>query len=269
MTEPHKICTVTLNNETFLCNHKKDVEAMKRPATLFLEHNELTRKLPIKVDLRNSRDMPPVLHQGSLGSCTAHACCQAIRFSSDRQKDIKWMPSRLFMYYFGRLVGNFNTTMDSGCNISSIMFASKQYGICNENLWPYEMHLAHKIPSNEAQEKAIKPSSRYQYYTVPKNMLKQNLAQGYPVMFGFGVTREFIDIREDGIMKMPKGNDPDANISGGHAVLMVGYDERKKWFIVQNSWGDRWGKAGYCFMPESFIMNEDYTWDCWTVRNYL
>lgn len=252
----------------FICNYPKDADAMLAPPTLFLANTELTRKLPIKVDLRTSRDMPPVLHQGSLGSCTAQVCCNAIRFCCDRQKDIKWLPSRLFMYYNGRLVGGFDTRVDSGCNISSVMFATKQYGICTEPIWPYEFSQAHVKPSNEAYQLAIKPSPKLQYYTVPKNMLKQNLAQGYPVMFGFGITKEFKELGSDGVMKMPTG-DPDSNIDGGHAVLMVGYDERKKWFIIQNSWGENWGKRGYCYIPERFIMSDDYTWDCWTVRNYL
>lgn len=32
---------------------------------------------------------------------------------------------------------------------------------------------------------------------------------------------------------------------GGHAVLLVGYDDKEKCFIVKNSWGPDWGEDGY------------------------
>jgi len=32
---------------------------------------------------------------------------------------------------------------------------------------------------------------------------------------------------------------------GGHAVLLIGYDEPGQYFIAKNSWGTGWGEAGY------------------------
>ena len=32
---------------------------------------------------------------------------------------------------------------------------------------------------------------------------------------------------------------------GGHAVLLVGYDDRESCFIVKNSWGEGWGEGGF------------------------
>jgi hypothetical protein len=32
---------------------------------------------------------------------------------------------------------------------------------------------------------------------------------------------------------------------GGHAILIVGYDDAGQYFIVKNSWGSGWGESGY------------------------
>ncbi|KJU84268.1 protein containing Peptidase C1A, papain [Candidatus Magnetobacterium bavaricum] len=33
--------------------------------------------------------------------------------------------------------------------------------------------------------------------------------------------------------------------AGGHAILLVGYNDSGSYFIVKNSWGDNWGESGY------------------------
>ena len=32
---------------------------------------------------------------------------------------------------------------------------------------------------------------------------------------------------------------------GGHAVLLVGYNDDEEYFMVKNSWGPDWGEDGY------------------------
>jgi C1A family cysteine protease len=42
---------------------------------------------------------------------------------------------------------------------------------------------------------------------------------------------------------------------GGHAVLIVGYDDANKCFIVKNSWGTGWGDSGFFKIAYSQISN--------------
>ena len=60
---------------------------------------------------------------------------------------------------------------------------------------------------------------------------------------------------------MPKENE---EVLGGHAIMAVGYDIQKKVFIIQNSWGDKWGDNGYFYMPFDFITNKEWCSDFWT-----
>jgi C1A family cysteine protease len=42
---------------------------------------------------------------------------------------------------------------------------------------------------------------------------------------------------------------------GGHATPIIGYDDTKKAFLVQNSWGTNWGNKGFYYMPYSVFMS--------------
>ena len=45
---------------------------------------------------------------------------------------------------------------------------------------------------------------------------------------------------------------------GGHAVLIVGYDDVNQYFIVKNSWGSGWGEAGYFKIAYSQLASPVY-----------
>ena len=53
---------------------------------------------------------------------------------------------------------------------------------------------------------------------------------------------------------------------GGHAVAAVGYNDADQCFIVRNSWGAKWGRKGYCFMPYAYLTDPDLAADFWTIR---
>jgi len=89
------------------------------------------------------------------------------------------------------------------------------------------------------------------------------LAEGFPFVFGFTVYESFesASTASTGIVRMPK---KDEKTLGGHAVMAVGYHQKKKYFLVRNSWGEGWGQAGYCLMPFAYL--ETLAGDFWTIR---
>ena len=50
------------------------------------------------------------------------------------------------------------------------------------------------------------------------------------------------------------------------AVVGVGYDDAKQWFIVRNSWGNQWGLKGYFTLPYAYVTDENLASDFWTIR---
>ena len=72
------------------------------------------------------------------------------------------------------------------------------------------------------------------------------------------------DVAKTGIMIMPQPGD---SVEGGHAVMCVGYDDKKQLFIVRNSWGTSWGDKGYFYMPYQVIQNTNMSSDFWVIKS--
>lgn len=96
--------------------------------------------------------------------------------------------------------------------------------------------------------------------------LKGCLADGYPFVFGFSVYASFESskVARDGHAPLPKAGE---EFLGGHAVLAVGYDEQRQWFICRNSWGPKWGMKGYFTLPYPYLVQPSLASDFWTIRS--
>jgi C1A family cysteine protease len=54
---------------------------------------------------------------------------------------------------------------------------------------------------------------------------------------------------------------------GGHAVLIVGYDDDGQYLVVKNSWGSNWGEAGYFRIGYSEL-NSTVNFGDWSLAYY-
>jgi C1A family cysteine protease len=77
--------------------------------------------------------------------------------------------------------------------------------------------------------------------TVSQNLssIKAALAKYGPLPTTFIVHEDFKHYKS-GVYSYVSGKE-----LGGHAVLLVGYNDDKKYFIIKNSWGTDWGESGY------------------------
>lgn len=220
--------------------------------------------LPRAVDLR--RRCPPVYNQGSLGSCTANAIAAALEFDQMRQKQADaFVPSRLFIYYNGRVIEN-SVAEDSGAMIRDAIKAVARQGAPHERLWPYVIKQFRRKPSAAAYKDARRHSAvLYQRLQKDLQQLRGCLASGFPFTFGFSVYSSFEsdEVARTGRVPMPARKE---KLLGGHAVVAVGYDHVKKRFIVRNSWGAGWGVKGYCTMPYEYLLDENLSDDFWTIK---
>ena len=227
------------------------------------------------VDLRTQ--CPPVYSQGQIGSCTANAIAAALEFDMMKQKQASFTPSRLFIYYNERTMEG-TVGSDSGAFIRDGIKSVVNQGDCPESEWTYDGtaagpgHVfapgakAATAPSPQCYTDAISHKALV-YQSVDQNLtdMKGCLSAGYPFVFGFTVYPSFErdSVAQSGLVPMPGASE---ETIGGHAVLAVGYNDKKNVFIVRNSWGDAWGMDGYCYMPYAYLLDNNLSRDFWTIQ---
>ncbi len=219
--------------------------------------------LPARVDL--STHCPPVYNQGQLGSCTANAIAGAIEFDRLKQNAADFTPSRLFIYYNERVIEHTVDT-DSGAQIRDGIKSVAKQGDCPETEWPYIIAKFKTKPLAACYADALKYRVvSYQRLVPVLSQLKGCLASGYPFVFGFTVYESFESpqVARTGHAPLPGA---DERAIGGHAVMAVGFEDGKQWFLVRNSWGNRWGLKGYFTLPYAYLTDENLASDYWTIR---
>ena len=229
------------------------------------------KPLPKSADLRPG--CPPVYDQGQVGSCTANSIAGAFEFAQKKQLLADFMPSRLFIYYNERAMEG-TTSQDAGAQIRDGIKSVVKQGVPPESDWPYSenMSVVTKKPDTTSYSDALQHKV-ISYHRISSrtadgmlSLMKSCLADGYPFCFGFTVYSAFegAEVANTGILKMP--NLKKEEVVGGHAVLAVGYDDKKKMVLVRNSWGNKWGQKGYFWMPYAYISDKSLSSDFWTVR---
>jgi C1A family cysteine protease len=222
----------------------------------------IPKKLPTSVDLRPM--CPPVENQGDLGSCTAHGLTGALEVLEIKDGSPVVQMSRLFVYYNERVIEN-TVNEDSGAMIRDGVKTLVKQGCCTEDKWPYVISkFTAKPPVACYKDGSDHQVTSYQRIDTLDQM-RACLADGFPFVFGFTVYESFETriVATAGAVPMPK---PAERTLGGHAVLAVGYDDKKKRVIVRNSWGTEWGMKGYFTMPYDYVARRDLSDDFWTIR---
>lgn len=219
-----------------------------------LEDDNTINPLPEAVSLQ--RYAPQVGNQGSQGSCVAWSSAFAARtiLESSRTgssaEQIKFSPA--FLY---------NQIGLEGCQGSYIIrameFMTKQGSVPYEQ-FPYTEQDCTNQPSNGLVQQASAFKMRgFNRLTSGDNTedldlraVKENLAQGAPVVIGMMVGQSFMQNMMGQDVWRAEAGDERMMGFGGHAMCAVGYDDTKYGgsFLIMNSWGPEWGNNGFAWV---------------------
>lgn len=199
---------------------------------------------------------PAVGNQGSQGSCVAWSSAYGARTILEASKSgadpnsLKFSPA--FLY---------NQIGLEGCQGSYIIrameFMTKQ-GAVPYDAFPYTDQDCSRVPDrnlmNEATQFKMTGFNRLsagdRTDAINLRAIKENLAQGAPVVIGMMVGQSFMQNMMSKDVWIPEQGDRSMMGFGGHAMCVVGYDDRKYGgsFLLMNSWGPEWGNNGFAWV---------------------
>ena len=224
--------------------------------------------LPAEFDLNHLDKWGTIYDQGTLGSCVSNSVSASLRWILEREGKGSFNPSRLFIYYNGRQIEGYLPVEDSGISIRGGFQSVNLNSVCGEDNWQY-------IPDNfsikppQGCYDAAKTHNQFKYLSVNQNEndLKKCLTDGYPISFGLVLYESFMSTT---VATTGKVTAPDTNKEqrcGGHCLTIIGYSDVSRMFTIVNSWSDKWGDKGYCYIPYDYITNSQLASDFWSPRS--
>lgn len=212
-------------------------------------------QLPRKVTLEQYA--PSRRHQGRQGSCVGWASAygaQTVLYSlatGQQPNQIAFSPAYLY-----------NQIALENCQGAYLVHAlqvMKNEGLLPFSEFGYDERSCGRLPSSTQQRAAnqyrIRGYNRLSQgarnYSTDLLAIKQNLAQGAPVVIGMEIPQSFMYEMEGRQLWKTTRQDLRTRTFGGHAMCVIGYDDDLAGgaFQIMNSWGQEWGNRGLAWVP--------------------
>lgn len=196
-----------------------------------------------------------VKSQQNANSCVPHAA--GLLFEVElRKKGVEFDVSERQLYYDGRKLGGL-LPKDVGMYPRDVLKVMRHQGVIPEKLCPYDTRLLNEEPSLLGQSfmPFFRIKSYHQVFSV--RSVKAQLDEGHAVMVNLPFYDSFRDCT--GWYGVPTED----RFNGYHQVAIIAHDEELLCpdgslgaFLIQNSWGQRWGKHGRAWIGYQFFSKE-------------
>lgn len=192
----------------------------------------------------------PIRNQRSCGACVAFAVVGAVEARLEiaaGDPDLNPNLSEAQLFYCGC-----GDCCEVGWSPAAALNVARDVGIVDETCSPYS-------PINPACTLCPDWPSRVTRITGWAGVsgaenIKETLANGGPVVATMNVYQDFYSYVR-GVYRHTWGS-----LVGGHAVVLVGYDDAGGYWIAKNSWGTYWGESGWFRIAYGECEIDDYAY---------
>lgn len=201
--------------------------------------------LPPFVDY--SSKLTPIRNQGQEPCCVAFASCAMKEYQEDVVKDEDFIFSPRWIYEQIK-------QPQGGAYIRDAMKLLQSTGVPPEDCNPY----IPQVPTKKcSQATTLALPNRIKGYARLSTIdeMKKSLSENGPFVIALNVTDGWDNPARGAVLGSGK-------VQGGHAILVVGYDDLSKYLKFKNSWGEEWGDQGYGYISYSDV--EKTLMDAWS-----
>ncbi len=211
-------------------------------------------KNPLPESVSLLRFAPDRQNQGKQGSCVAWSSVYAARTiveaASTGQNGNNTAYSPAFVYNQIGLEGC------QGAYIQNAMEFMATKGVVAFKDFPYDDQDCSRQPNsamiNNATQNKMHGFTRLtdgeSTEGINVRAVKEHLAKDAPVVIGMMVGGTFMQNMMGKELWAPTEEDRSQMGFGGHALCVIGYDDRKQAFQIMNSWGPEWGNNGIAWV---------------------
>lgn len=209
---------------------------------------DTTLVLPIQYDI--SEYLPEVRSQGRQGSCVAWATGYYLKSYQENYESVQngIFNSNFEMspaYIYNQIKVN---DCGGGSYVQHALDTIVSQGIVGWNVMVYNDNEC-DIQPNNLQKVLAEPNKIENYFYFDEEQVfdytKASLLNDQPVVIAITIDRNYFGARDENgeyVYRKFKSSD------GGHAMLVVGYDDDRNAFKVVNSWGKSWGNEGFIWI---------------------
>ena len=204
------------------------------------------------------RDPGLVLDQGSEGACTGFGLAAVINVLNYQKRKVTTKVSPRMLYEMAKKHDQWPGEDYEGSSCRGAIQGWKNMGVCSEQEWKYTPNRPGELTINRA--KAARSRVLGAYYRLRPEVSDYHAALNE-------VCAIYVSAQVHAGWFTPKSDQkvdlatiqPDSTPEGGHAFAIVGYNSRG--FIVQNSWGSKWGTEGFAlWLYEDWLANISDGW---------
>lgn len=221
-------------------------------------------------EIVNIHAVPAILDQRTEGACTGFALAAVINFLLHQRK-LKRLISPRMIYELARHYDEWPGENYSGSSARGAMKGWERHGVCTQKLWPDHLHGADNFNQERADKAIMSPGGAY--YRVDFKQVRHVHAAIHEVGIVYATLMVHAGWEQPGpstvLLKTGTASKPQkikvpviqrkGGADGGHAIALVGYTAQG--FIIQNSWGTRWGNNGFALLPyEDFMIHATDVW---------